>query len=199
MDEQQRIYRNGIKVNSLYRAVRDSQAVKLIPDLVKQVIDDDMWREHFFEKTGETFQFSSFQEFIEKHPPDGLGIEVKTLFTFCVDDPTVMETLDQAIQATAKELSADNEKLKKLPISNARQAGLRKLRQLSESDEAVAALRQSVLAGEISVNAALTAAGLKKKRISIPKDVAQATKSLKRIYSQEEIRQSVGLLESEDG
>jgi hypothetical protein len=194
MTEQEKLYRNGLKVDSLYRAIRDSQAIELIPQLVRQVIADEMWRGHYYEKTGETFRFDSIRQFIETHPPDGLGTTINNLFKMCTDEPEVMDMLDLALQQDTNITSDENEKPKRPPISSARQAGLRKLRLLSEQNEAIASLRRSVLAGELSLNAALVSAGLKKKRISMTKDVSRASESLKRNFSTEEVQQLIDLL-----
>ena len=199
MEKQQKLYRNGIKVDNLYRAIRDSQAIENIPKLVRQIIEDGMWREHLYEKTGETFNFDSFQKFVETHPPNGLGTTVETLFKLCVEAPEVMDLIDQSLQNDVDNTNGEQAKLKRPPISSARQAGLRKLRLYTEQNKQVAALRDAVLAGEMSVNAALVAAGFRKKRFSIPEDVAGATRALRRRYSQEELHELVELLRSETG
>jgi hypothetical protein len=193
MSRQQRLYRNGIKVDTLYRAIRDSQAVELVPKLVKRVIQDEMWREHRYEKTGETFTFKSFRTFVETHPPDGLGTKVESLFRLCVEDPEAMDIIDQTLEKEAEETDGTAER-KRPPISSARQAGLRRLRAYAEKNERVASLRQSVLAGEISLGAALVAAGLREKRVSIPRDVSKASEALRRIYTAGEFQQLVEML-----
>jgi hypothetical protein len=198
MEKQQKLYRNGIKVDNLYRAIRDSQAIENIPKFVKQIIEDDMWREHLYEKTGETFTFESFQKFVETHPPDGLGTTVEMLFKLCVDAPEVMDLIDQTLLNDAGSADKEQPKPRKPPISSARQAGLRKLRLYAEQNKQIATLRDAVLKGEMSVNAALVSAGLRKKRFSIPEDVAGATKSLRKRYNQEELRELVKLLNNEN-
>lgn len=191
MDNQQKLHRNGIKVDSLYRTVRDSQAVELVPQLVRQIIADDMWREHTYDKTNQTFKFDSFQEFVEKHPPDGLGTKVETLFKLCLEDSTAMEMIDKALETVGEAKDGEKPQVKRPAVSSARQAGLRRLRRFAEQNEEIAALRQAVLAGEMSVNAALVAAGLRKPRITIPKDLIKATAALKRIYNPSEVLQLV--------
>ncbi len=191
MDDQQKRNRNGAKVDSLYRTVRDSQAVELVPQLVRQIIADEMWREHTYEKTNQTFRFDNFQEFVEKHPPDGLGTKVEILFKLCLEDSTVMEMIDKALETVSEAKDGKEPQTKRPAVSSARQAGLRRLRRYAEQNEEVAALRQAVLAGEISVNAALVAAGLRKPRITIPKDLTKATAALKRIYNADEVEQLI--------
>jgi hypothetical protein len=55
-------------------------------------------------------------------------------------------------------------------------------------------LRQSVLAGEISINKALIEAGLRPERITIPRDPEKAAEAIKRNFTQEELNQLVRLL-----
>lgn len=195
--DQERRYLNGTKVDTLYRAIRDSQAIEIIPKLVKQIISDEMWREHFYEKTSETFKFSSFRKFIETHPPDGLGTSVENFFKMCRDDAEAIEMIDTTLQHDVDIVDSSEPKPKPPAISSASQAGLRKLRQLAEENAEIATLRQAVLAGEISVNSALITAGLRKKRISMAKDIAKVPQALKRNFSPEEYQQLIEILNQE--
>jgi hypothetical protein len=189
--------RNGEKVDSLYRAIRDSQAIELIPELVKKVLNEEMWREHLFQKTGQTFIFETFLAFVETHPPDGLGIKVERLFKLCVDDPIALDMIDQAILKDHADATERGETTKRPPISTARQAGIRKLRELSENNENIAELRKSVMAGEIGVSAALSKAGLRPRRATIPKDVSKAAEALRSFYSPTEFQKLVEALIAE--
>lgn len=186
MKKQQRLHRNGTKVDSLYRAVRNSEALELIPSLVKQILEEDMWREHLFEKTGQVFKFDSLTEFIETHPPDGLGTTVERLLELSCAESSVLEMLDLAVQEDISKRAKDAGKpelKKRLAASNARQAALRRLRRHAEQSPAASAAHQAVLEGKLSVNAALVELGLRTRRISIPRDIATAAEALKRHYS----------------
>jgi pyruvate/2-oxoglutarate dehydrogenase complex dihydrolipoamide acyltransferase (E2) component len=199
MNKQQKLHRNGTKVDTLYRAVRNSEALELIPALVRQIVEEEMWREHLFEKTGQVFQFDSLTKFIETHPPDGLGTTVDKLFELCSEDSPVLEMLDQAIQADINnqaESTNTSESKKSFRASNSRQAALRRLRRHAEQNRAAAAARKAVLEGKMSVNAALVELGLRKKRITIPKDVDAATEALKRHYNSDELQQLVRRLKA---
>ncbi len=191
MNEEQKLHRNGVKVDTLYRAVRDSQAVQLVPQLVRQILAEDMWHEHIYEKTGQRFTFDSFQKFVETHPPDGLGTKVENLFKLCLEDDMATELLDKVLENTIAVEGNDAPKIKRPAISTARQAGLRRLRRYAEQSDAIASLRQNVLDGKMSVNAALVAAGLRKPRITIPRDLTKATEALKRIYNHDELVQLI--------
>lgn len=194
MNNQQRLYRNGVKVDALYRAIRESQIVEMIPKLVKQVISEEMWREHFYEKTSETFKFNSFRRFVETHPPDGLGTSVEYLFKMCLDDAEAIEMIDIAVNNENNVHDISDPQIKPPIISSARQAGLRKLRQLAEQNTEIAALRQAVLEGDVSLNSALIAAGIRKKRISMTKDVSKVSQALKRNFSPEEYQEIIEIL-----
>jgi hypothetical protein len=73
-----------------------------------------MWREYIQEKTGEVFRFDNFKEFVETPPPDGLGTTVATLIRLCVDDPLVVDLIDEVVQFTIGDpVSRSRETLKK--------------------------------------------------------------------------------------
>lgn len=184
-----------MKVDTLYRAIRDSQAAESIPLLLQQIIQNEMWREHLYEKTGETYRFDSFLTFVETHPPDGLGSNLDKLFRLCVDSPSTIELLDQTVQDTF--VLKEDEKVKKPAVSSARQAGLRRLRRHAEIDEKIASLRELVLCGEMTLNSALIQAGLRKPRITIPKDIIKATAALRRIYSTEQLNELIEGIKSD--
>lgn len=199
MNEQQKLHRNGTKVDTLYRAVRNSEALELIPALMRQIVEEEMWRGHLFEKTGQVFWFDTLTEFIETHPPDGLGTTIEKLFELCSEDSSVLEMLDQAVQNDINNQaeSADApEPKKRFRASNSRQAALRRLRHHAEQNRAAADARKAVLEGRMSVNAALIELGLRKKRITIPKDIDAATEALKKHYNSDELRQLVRQLKA---
>jgi hypothetical protein len=206
MDPKEILVRNGAKVNLLSRSIKEGAAsLDNIPTLIRQVIEEQMWREYLDEKTGELFRFDNFREFVETPPPDGLGTSVATLIRLCVDDPLVVDLIDEMVQyslidfaaaslALKKEEEAKTDGRKHIATGTSRQAGLRKLRKYAEGNPKIEQLRQAVLAGEISVNKALVEAGLRAERFTITKDPEKAAEALKRSFSQEELKQLIRLL-----
>ncbi|MBI1878852.1 MAG: hypothetical protein HYR94_11640 [Chloroflexi bacterium] len=201
------LVRNGTKVELLARSIREGVAsLDNIPGLIRQVIEEDMWRAHLDEKTGEVFQFDSFKAFTETYPPDGLGTNTATLIRLCADDPLVVDLIDDTIQFTGgdvheityavkDEIGAHQQESKKYIATGAsRQAGLRKLRKHADSDPKVNELRQAVLAGKMSINKALIQAGLRPERLTIIKDPEKAAEALKRSFTTEELKQLIRLL-----
>ncbi|GAB4415905.1 MAG: hypothetical protein Fur0044_11040 [Anaerolineae bacterium] len=201
------LLRNGANVTLLSRSIQEAVAgLDNIPALIRQVIEDAMWREHLDKETGEVFRFDSFKAFIETAPPAGLGTTVPTLIRLSADNPLVVDLIDETIQFTMGELIALNldkkietdgnaaEPKKHIATGTSRQEGLRKLRKYADDNPQVEQLRQSVLAGEISINKALIEAGLRPERITIPRDPEKAAEAIRRTFTPEELNQLVRLL-----
>ena len=194
---------NGRQVDLLYRWLREDVSEQM-PNLIKKVIAGKMWQVHQFERTGEIYQFEDFIEFVESEPPSGLGSSIKQLLYICRDDKEALDMIDQVMKdpvGKPKTLSAAHvrpsreQKILKGPARSAIQRGLRILREKAKSDSNVAKLRDKVLAGEITVNAALIEAGLRIPRTSIPVgDVNAAAKTLKRVFSGKELQALVSKL-----
>ncbi len=201
------LVRNGKKVDLLSHSIRDGIAsLDNIPPLIRQVIEHQMWQEHFHAQTGRISRFDSFQEFVETDPPQGLGTTVAALIRLCADDPLVVDLIDEVVQLTARDLIAitpytkskdgdDKYTFKKhIATGTSRQAGLRKLRHFAQSNPQGEQLRQAVLAGEMSVNKALIEAGLRTERITITRDPEKAAEVLKRSFNREELKQLIRYL-----
>ena len=139
---------------------------------------------------------------------------MKTLRHLCRDDMEALDMIDQILENPTgnptfgknntivymvhNSKETETKKVKR-PSGNSRQAGLRKLRSYAEQNETVAELREKVLLGELSVNAALLEAGLRKKRVTIPKKVDEAAEALRRIYTEEELLQLIQALRPKAG
>lgn len=202
------LIRNGTKVEWLSRSIQVGiEALDHLPMLIRQIIEEQMWRQHFHKETGRVSYFDSFQEFVETPPPEGLGTTVPTLIRLCADDALVVDLIDRTVQLTTKEaIAIDYPKSKNghgedhltakryIATGTSRQAGLRKLRQAAEISPQVEELRQAVLAGEKSINKALIEAGFRSERITITKDPEKAAEVLARNFSRQEIRQLIRYL-----
>jgi hypothetical protein len=201
------LVRNGTKVDMLSRSIREGAAsLDNIPSLIRQIIEEQMWREHLHQKTGEVFRFDSFKEFVVTPPPEGLGTTVATLIRLCADDPLVVDLIDEMVQFTfadpvvidqyTKKENTDGESdaKKYITTGTSRQEGLRKLRKHAETNPQVEELRQAVLAGEMSINKALVEAGLRPERLTITRDPEKAAEALKRTFSTEELKQLIRYL-----
>lgn len=208
MDKRQKLFRNGQQVDILYRWVRDSKTLIQIPELVKQVISEDMWREHLYEKTGEIFVFDDFQEFVENHPPNGLGSNLKTLLHLCRDDTVALAMIEEVIQngnikgyKSDSKISKSNTEAIELATKkggSSKELELRKLRKYAEGNKAIAKLRDKVMSGKMTVNAALIEAGLRIERVTIPKAIDKAAEALKKTYTKGELKKLVKRLQDNE-
>lgn len=196
---------NGRQVDLLYRWLREDVSEQM-PNLIKKIIVSKMWQVHQFERTGEIYEFDDFIEFVESEPPGGLGSSIKQLMFICRDDKEALDMIDQVMKNPGDKPKTLNspykapsreQKILKGPSRSAIQRGLRVLRQRAESDPRIAKIRDRVLAGEITVNAALIEAGLRTPRTSIPiGDVDAAAKTLKKMFSEKELKTLVSKLKT---
>ena len=179
-------------VDFLRSAVSDGSAgLSDVPALVKRVIEENLWRERYIHQSKETISFKDFREFVEAAPPEGLGTTLKVLQRLCSDDARAVDLIEQT-SATRKRggdrrsekfksFKQDNVTFEKLPRGNSVKYSLRRLR------ETRADLHQKVLAGELSVNQAMIAAGFRKKSICITKDIGKTARAIREYLNPEEI------------
>ena len=91
------------------RAERIENAFKLLqgnkdnlgnlPGIIRQLVTLRVWEG--YEWKGKTIIFSSFREFVETPPPQGLGTTVDELITFCKKYPEVADLVDKTVQEQA--------------------------------------------------------------------------------------------------
>jgi hypothetical protein len=201
--------------------------LKLVPELLKQILQEGLWRERVIPDTGEVMIFESFDDFVRTPVPTGLGTNFETLWKLCSEEPLLLDLLDQAVKrqhgapkknvlkkknddninTNQEQLSADPslehrfeirsfkeflvaEALAKSmrPSGTSRQAGLRQLRKHDSE------LHAKVLAGELSINAALIRAGLRTKQITVFVNPQRAAGILTKAFSQDEFIELVALL-----
>lgn len=205
MTTKETLVRNGTKVGLLSHSIREGiTSLDNIPSLIRQVLEEGMWREHLHEETGEVFTFERFKEFIEAYPPDGLGSNVATLIRLCADDALVVDMIDEAVQfspsdgshlAVKNENATEQQEAKRhITTGTSRQAGLRQLRKHADSNPEVEDLRQAVLTGKMSINKALITANLRPERLTIARDPEKAAEALKRNFTTQELKELIRFL-----
>jgi len=87
-----------------------------------------------------------------------------------------------------KDSKDDNVTLEKPARGNSKSYALRRLRELRPN------LHGKVLAGELSVNRAMIAAGFRKRNIIVTKDVKRAARTLRQYFNREEISRLIEFL-----
>lgn len=187
-------------VDFLRSAISDGSAgLSDVPALVKRVIEENLWQKRYVRQSKETISFRTFREFVEAAPPEGLGTNLKTLRRLSADAPNVLDLIEQMREPSKRgdrrskkfrDSKDDNVPFEKPARGNSKSYALRRLRETRPD------LHQKVLTGEMFANEAMVAAGLRKKNISVAKDVESAARTLREHLNGEEINRLVELLRS---
>jgi CRISPR/Cas system CSM-associated protein Csm2 small subunit len=175
-----------------------------VPELLQQILEEELWQEEILMDTGEVVTMYSFVDFIKTPPPAGLGTTFETLWQLCCHNPLLLDLLDRAVQRPAgapeknqrvvrEQITVDSihnsDKIER-PTGTSKQAGLRQLRKKNPE------LHAKVLAGELTVNAAMVQAGLRTKQVTVFVDAHRAVKKLKKTFEEEDFIELVALLMS---
>ncbi len=170
-----------------------------VPELVKQIIREDLWRTRVLPKSGEKIEFTSFAEFLAAAPPEGLGADYQTLRKLCFDDPQTLELLELTRASRAQggdRRSADfkdnNVIFEKAGQGNSTGYALKRLRK-SRPD-----LHEQVIKRKMSVNQAMVRAGFRKRPVQITNDLHKTAEALKSAFSAGELEQLISLLQAND-
>lgn len=86
--------RAAIYVGNLQSAYRDGErGFQHVPNHIKRIIKEGLWRRVHAEETGQTLTFDTFREFVTAPPPEGLGANPGALVAMCQDDPEALGLL----------------------------------------------------------------------------------------------------------
>lgn len=186
-------------VDHLRRAISDGTAgLSDVPLLVKQIIESGAWRTRTVSQTKELVYFSSFREFAEALPPDGLGRTLKELQRLCVGDVEALDllagqtqTLKRGGDRRSDRFKSNNVTFEKPERGNSAVYALRRLR------EARPDLHARVLTKQLSVHRAMTEAGFRKKSLAVAADVAKICAAIKANFTDSQIADIVKHLKRE--
>jgi hypothetical protein len=186
-------------VDHLRRAISDGTAgLSDVPLLVKQIIESGAWRTRIVSQTKELVYFSSFREFAEALPPDGLGKTIRELERLCAGDVEALDLLAGQTQTPKRggdrrsnKFKSNNVTLEKHTRGNSAVYSLRRLR------EARPDLHKRVLEKEISINQAMIEAGLRRKTLIIASDVLRICAAIKEKFNSGQIAEIIEQLQGE--
>ena len=165
----------------LHQALEQGEAgIEAALTLLQVTLETSLWQA----------EFAKFVDFVTAPPPQGLGTTFERLWHLCLNEPLLLDLLDQTVQQPTGAPVTSNAVQR--PSGTSRQAGLRRLRKDAPH------LHQAVLEGAMSVNAALIEAGLRTKQITIPVDPEKAAEALKRAFTQTEIETLIAKLKNQD-
>ena len=159
--------RNDILIRGLQNVVDEgSHGIDSLPKFIKKVIREEAWTIRIVESTGQVVEFDSFQQFVESHPPEGLGCSLDRLKRLCDDDDEAGLMILRATTGKVGRPSKDNENT--YNISNKDAHGTAKDYTLDRLDRERPDLYERVVDGEMSANAAAIKAGFRTKTVSVP-------------------------------
>lgn len=168
--------KNGQTIHSLtFSYTEGSASLSLVPDLLKRVLEGEMWREFIVESTGQKAGFDSFEEFVVEKIPCGMGATIDDLRRLCSNRNDILTLIDETLvrpvgRPQTQEIfeeeilyNVQDKKTTKAPTGNSKEAGLRRLRTKSPK------LHEEVVKGTKSVHAACVEAGFRKRTSQIKK------------------------------
>lgn len=157
------------RVEDAYRLLQGNKdGLGNIPGILRQLISLKVWEG--YDWRGKEVKFSTFREFVETPPPEGLGSTVEELINFCKKYPEIADLVDQTVQEQRldyKPSTGEGNILSRKAKGTSFQRALRRLRNMAKTDKEAAKLRTQVLRGEISASRALFELGTMKKRYAI--------------------------------
>ena len=195
----------GDKIVLLSKQLRSSaQSMSNIPYLIKQILDDEMWKLFQHPSASQVIDNSnlSFVEFVTTQPPVGLGSELKDLENILVvqtrsNNNKDAEIAQEGLQILSREVGKAIEEmgLHTLPESIANRFENEKK---SSSKAKISALRRlererpdlysHCMEGKISINQAMIEAGFRKRRFSVPQDnISGAANAIRNRLTEEQI------------
>ncbi len=188
-------------IDYLRSAISDGAAGMLdAPSLLRQIIESELWREHFVAQTKETVRFDTFDQFIAAAPPEGLGASKRLLYKICDDDISLLDLLDRTFKSRQRGGDRRSEGFKRnivtIEIQNKSRGNslvyaLRRLREMRPD------LHQKVLVKELSVHKAMVEAGLRKKSVVVVADISKICEVIKSNFTRSQIAGIIEQLKSE--
>ena len=166
------------RVEDAFRLLQGSKdSLGNIPGILRQLVSMRVWEG--YEWQGKSVTFSSFREFVETSPPEGLGTTIADLVGYCKKYPEIADLIDLTVQEQTPSYRPPKRGDNIPPLKKAKgtsfQRSLRRLRNMAQENPQAAELREQVLRGEISANHALRKLGVRKARYGVeasPESVA---------------------------
>lgn len=192
--------RNNL-IDYLRSAISDGAAGLLdAPSLLRQIIENELWRKRFVPQTKEITKFVTFDDFIAAAPPEGLGVSKRLLYKICADDIALLDLLDRTFRSYQRggDRRSDHFKRDIVPFEKQNtQRGNTKLYALRKLREARPDLHQRVLEKELSVHQAMIEAGLRKKTVVVAADITKICAAIKANFTGSQIAEIIERLKRE--
>lgn len=184
---------NGMVVADLRSLLQSgTRGLNVVPSLVREIINGEMWRERVEPGSGQLVPFESFAAFVAAPPLEGLGADIQMLKRVCANDKDVLDLIDRETTNPVGANQHTHNISTHLRHGTSEQYALRKLRRDAPT------LHARVLSRELSAHAAMVEAGFRDPTVTIPRPVPKAARRLRGIYSPDELRELIAALEKEE-
>ncbi|CAN5759532.1 hypothetical protein BH20ACI4_BH20ACI4_20760 [soil metagenome] len=183
-------------VDSLRSAIVDTGlGLADVPELLKQVIVEELWRARENSQGKNKIIFADFTDFVRAKAPEGLGYGIPTLKKLCRDNAQTLELLAKVSRRRShggdrrsENFKFNNFKFEKPATGNSSQYGLDRLRRMRPD------LHPAVLFRKHSINCAMIKAGFRKEKIQLQLNVFSFAKFINKKFSRAEILKLIELL-----
>lgn len=170
MPDEDTLQYNATLVSGLRDTIKDGkEGLDGTPKYIRKVLNEKAWQIRVIPSTGEVVEFDSFTDFVEAHPPEGLGTSIDMLKRMCeghdeVRNMLLREVTEAAGPAKGNEHSDDSA----VDNINSNDGGTSESYALRRLKRDAPELAEKVLDGEMSANAAAIEAGFRTKTVSVP-------------------------------
>lgn len=163
------------------------------PGLMKEIIREKAWerREH----NGRIYELPSLLDLITRKPLEGWGEDPEAIEALLKSDPEALQLWNNEMKqkpGPKPDNSHDN-----VMRTNHRDYGNSKAHSLDVLKRKAPDMFQAVCNGELSANAAMIAAGLRKPTVTVTSDPAAAVKTLRKKFGDEYIKEMIKIIQSE--
>jgi hypothetical protein len=183
---------NGDLCKMTMRCFRDVDgSLSSLPGLIKEIIESKAWeiREH----NGRIYELPSLMDLVTRKPLEGWGEDPKKIEALIKDDAEALSMWDDEMKGSHGG-DHGNQYAKKVGKSDNITLGKRgtsKAHSLSVLKRKAPDMFQAVCNGELTANAAMIQAGLRKSVVSVGANPASAAKTLKKKFGLDYVKELI--------
>lgn len=188
---------NGDLCKKAMQCFRDVDgSLSSFPGLIKKIIREKAWerREH----NGRIYELPSLKDLVTRKPLEGWGEDVNAIEALLKSDPEALQMWNNEMKRShGGDRKSEQAKIKPDNISLGQDYGTSKAHSLDVLKRKAPEKFQAVCNGELSANAAMIAAGLRKPTVTVTSDPAAAVKTLRKKFGDDYIKEMIKIIQSE--
>ena len=170
---------------------KGSSSLSNFPGLMKEIIETRAWECR--EWRGKVFELSSLKDLVTRKPLEGWGEDPAAIEALLKSDP---EALQMWRQETKQKQGQRNDIHDNIRDVRQPDYGTSKAHTLDVLKRKAPEKFRAVCNGELSANAAMIAAGLRKPTVTVTSDPAAAVKTLRKKFGDDYIKEMIKIIQS---